>query len=282
MTPRRVDPRVELDTLEAMDLVMQRAYRALSFRSSIDRFVAVQPDGLVVVEHDGAVVGTGCCVAYPEGAFGWVGLVATAPGFERRGIATAVTEILAEILAEHGCAAVLDASASGGPLYERLGFLDHGLTTVMGFPSAEFEAHPAEECGPLTENDFDDVVAFDAARFGAPRRAMLAKVIDQQPGRAMLLRRRRDVVGYLVAQDTTLAPVVADDGDALRALIIAAMRLDWAVRPRVNVPPESCHLATLRRLGFEPQRELRHMRRGIDILPGRRQTIAAQVSLGEG
>ena len=67
---------------------MQQAYGVSSFRTSIDRFAAVQPDGLVVVEDDGAVVGTGCCVAYPDGGFGWIGLVATAPAFQRRGIAT--------------------------------------------------------------------------------------------------------------------------------------------------------------------------------------------------
>ena len=36
------------------------------------------------------------------------------------------------------------------------------------------------------------------------------------------------------------------------------------------------------RLGFETLRELRHMRRGIDVLPGRRESIAGLISLGEG
>jgi len=94
---------------------MQQAYGASSFRTSIDRFVAVQPDGLFVVEEDDRVVGTGCCIAYPEGGFGWIGLVATAPTHQRRGIATTITEHLSDVLAEHGCASVLDASAAGAP-----------------------------------------------------------------------------------------------------------------------------------------------------------------------
>jgi hypothetical protein len=110
----------------------------------------------------------------------------------------------------------------------------------------------------------------------------LAKVIDQYPGRALVLRRRGKVAGYLLAQESTLAPAVADTSESLTSLIAAALRLDWATPPRINVPPESGHLATLQRLGFEHRRELRHMRRGIEVLPGRRESIAAQISLGEG
>jgi len=85
-----------------------------------------------------------------------------------------------------------------------------------------------------------------------------------------------------VAQESTLAPVVADTSESLTSLIATALRLDWHSPPRINVPPESGHLATLHRLGFEVRRELRHMRRGIEVLPGRRESIAAEVSLGEG
>jgi GNAT superfamily N-acetyltransferase len=268
--------------LDAMDVVMQAAYGVSSFRVSIDRFVAVQPDGLAVVEHDGEVVGTGCCVTYLEGGFGWIGLVATAPGFERRGIATAITEYLSGVLSGYGCASVLDASASGGPLYERMGFVDRGPTKVMVFAAGHSAAADDDECESLSVDDLDEVVRFDAPRFGAPRRELLAKVIDQHPGRALVLRRRGKVAGYLVAQVATLAPVVTDTSESLVSLVTAALRFDWPTPPRINVPPESGHVATLQRLGFEVRRELRHMRRGVAVLPGRRESVAAQVSLGEG
>jgi hypothetical protein len=263
-----------------MDAVMQKAYGVASFRVSIDRFVAVQPDGLVVVEDDGEVVGTGCCIAYPEGGFGWVGLVATAPGHQRRGIATAITDLLSDVLAGHSCASVLDASLAGGLVYERMGFVDHGPTKVMAF-AGEAPAS-GSNCDPLTAGDFDDVVEFDALRFGAPRSALLDKVIDQHPGRCLVVRRGHRLVGYLVAQEGTLGPVVADDSEALAALIRHSLALDWPSPPRINLPPESTHLETLMGLGFELRRELRHMRRGIGLLPGRRDRIAGQVSLGEG
>ena len=262
---------------------MQQAYGVPSFQISIERFAAVQPDGLAVVEVDGTVVGTGCCVAYPDGKFGWIGLVATLPRFQRQGIGTDVTELLSDVLLEHGCASVLDASLAGGPVYERMGFVDRGLTRVMGYAGGgDAIAADVEECELLTPDDVDEVARFDAPRFGANRRQLLAKAVDQHPGRTVVLRRRGKVAGYLVAQESTLAPVVADTSESLTSLIAAALRLDWATLPRINVPPESGHLATLERLGFEHRRELRHMRRGIGVLPGRRESIAAQVSLGEG
>jgi len=280
--PRRVDPAAEPATLVAMDVVMQEAYSAASFRDSIERFAAVQPDGLVVVEENGSVVGTGCCVAYTDGKFGWVGLVATAPGFERRGIATAITEHLCEVLAGLGCGSVLDASLAGGPVYERMGFADRGSTRVMGYVGGESVPTSAEPCDPLTADDLDEVVRFDAPRFGANRRELLAKVVSQHPGRALVLRRRGKVSGYLVAHERTLGPIVTDTSESLISLISAALGLDWVSPPRINVPPESGHIATLQRLGFEERRQLRHMRRGVDAMPGRRESIAAQISLGEG
>jgi hypothetical protein len=51
--------------------------------------------------------------------------------------------------------------------------------------------------------------------------------------------------------------------------------------PRINVPPESGHIATLQRLGFEERRQLRHMRRVSTRCPAA-ASIAAQISLGEG
>ncbi len=284
MIVRQVDPRSDPDTVAAMDAVMRTAFATTSFADAMERFATAQPDGFVVAEDEGRVVGTGCCVGYPGGGFGWVGLVATAPGHERRGIATKVTEALVAILADHGCAAVLDASVKGGPVYERIGFHDRGPTAVL-----------TRRCGPLTPpagadvvcerlaaDDFDEIVAYDTVCFGADRGTLLAAARAQRPGRALVAHRAGRVVGYTIAHDPTLAPLVADDADALHALVAAAVTLPFSDGTRATVPPESAHRAALEALGFEHQRSLRNMRRGIDVLPGRRERIAGQLSLGEG
>lgn len=272
-------------TVAAMDRVMRAAFGQASFADAIDRFVRAQPDGLVLeVDDDGAVTGTGCCVAYPDGRFGWIGLIATAPGHERQGIATRVTAELVDILAGYGCAAVLDASAKGGPVYARMGFVDHGATAVcFADRAALFGAVPGGVvCGYLDRAALADVAAYDAARFGGDRTPALALALEQRPGRGIVARRHGEVVGYTIAHDPSLAPLVADDDDALRALVVTAATLPFSGPVRVSVPPESTHLATLTALGFGVDRELRNMRLGISTLPGRRELLAGQLSLGEG
>jgi hypothetical protein len=110
----------------------------------------------------------------------------------------------------------------------------------------------------------------------------LAKLVDQYPGRAVLVRRHGTIVGYLVAQEFVLGPVIADDAESLECLIGAALELEWSTPARINVPPDSEHVGSLLALGFEPRRTLRHMHRGIDALPGDRHCVAGMVSLGEG
>lgn len=264
---------------------MRAAFGQASFADAIDRFVRAQPDGLVLeADDDGAVTGAGCCVAYRDGGFGWIGLIATAPGHERKGIATRVTGALVEILAGHGCGAVLDASAKGRPVYERMGFVDHGATAVCFADRSELfgPAPGGVVCGHLDRAALADVAAYDAARFGGDRTAALALALEQRPGRGIVARRDGGVVGYTIAHDPSLAPLVADDDEALRALVVTAATLPFAGPIRVSVPPESTHLATLTALGFGVDRELRNMRLGIRALPGRRELLAGQLSLGEG
>src|SRR4051812_45417300 len=105
-----------------MDRVMQLAYSPPSFRSQIEVFVALQPDGVMIAEEAGRVIGTGCCIAYPDAGFGWVGLIATEPSQERRGIGRSITEHAMDVLRVHRCAAAPYASVGRGPLFRPVGF----------------------------------------------------------------------------------------------------------------------------------------------------------------
>lgn len=262
-----------------MDGVMQRAYGVASFAAQLQWYVAVQPDAVVVAEIDGAVVGTGCGVAYADASFGWIGVIATEPGYERRGIGALVTERVAEILAGHGCAPVLDASLPGGPLYERMGFVDHGPTTVVSRePSRGGHAVPA-----ITPADLADVAAFDRVAFGADRTRLIDVLVRSHPDRTAVVRGDDGrVTGFAIAQAGVIGPLAAADDDTLEQLVRAAAALTWTRAPQICVPPESTHLETLHRLGWRTTRELRHMRRGIEALPSRGDRYVGRVSLGIG
>jgi len=267
--------------------LMGRAYGRAPFHRSLRRILAVQPDGLAVVEDRGRLVATGCFMAYPSGGFGWVGLVATEPGDERRGAGRLVTAHLVERLLVHGCASVLDASLKGAPVYERMGFVDHGLTTVMVAPSLDQPRLDLDDDDRsivlLDETGLDALDRYDARRFGASRRALLINLIHANPGRAWTcLDRERRPTGYVVAGVESIGPLVADDAPSVTALARAALALAWVEPPTMCVPPGSRHVDALRTIGFRPLRQLRRMHLGVAMLPGERSALAAGTSLGEG
>jgi len=272
------------DVIEDLDGVMQRAYGTSSFRRQLEWYAAAQPDGFVVAEEGGTIVGTGCAIAYPAARYGWIGLVATDPVHERRGVGRLVTERVAEVLAAHGCASVLDASVAGGPLYARMGFVDHGVTRVFTATGPVRAGRAAVQL--LDSNDVAtvaDVVRFDAEAFGADRRRLLGVVLGQNRDRAAVVRNDDGVItGYVVAQEAVIGPLVATDEGSVTALASFALGLPWDLPPRISTPPESSHRNALEALGFEQIRDLRHMRRGIDALPGNPARIAGRVSLGVG
>ena len=252
-----------------------------SFRRQLEWYAVSQPDGFVVAQEGGEIIGTGCAMAYPTGRFGWIGLIATDPQHERRGVGRLVTERVAEVLAGHACASVLDASVVGGPLYSRMGFIDKGVTRVLAATQKPLGAR--SNVMPLSIDDLDDVAAFDAIAFGADRRSLLDVIIMQNPGRGGIARDDDGTVaGYVIAQDAVIGPLVADHPDVATELAQFACALPWEQPPRISMPHETWHLAAVERAGFEQIRELRHMRRGIDVLPGEVGRIAGRISLGVG
>ncbi|HEY4332643.1 MAG TPA: GNAT family N-acetyltransferase [Ilumatobacteraceae bacterium] len=271
--------------IEVLDAVMQAAYNAPSFRHQIEWYAAVET-GDVVVATDGAtdgaaVLGTGCSIGYPDAGFGWVGLIATAPAHERQGIGRLVTQHLVDALARRGCAAVLDASVAGAPLYARMGFVDHGAT--IGYLAPERAPTLSGAVAIATPADIGAITAYDAAAFGADRGALLRVLLGQFAGRAAVVRDIAGALaGYVVAQHSSIGPLIVDDPATLGELVSFACTQTFTARPRLYMPPESRHRAALEALGFEQFRELRHMRLGIDSLPGWTDRITARISLGVG
>ena len=76
-----------------------------------------------------------------------------------------------------------------------MGFADHGLTTVMGL-EGKVPAGRGSGYQSVDVTDLDELAAFDAERFGAPRRVLLATLLAQNPGRALARRVDGCVAGY--------------------------------------------------------------------------------------
>jgi hypothetical protein len=212
-----------------------------------------------------------------------VGLVATRPGLERRGIGRAVTDALARWAVEEGAVTVaLDASAAGRPLYDAMGFDVMGEVRCLAAPAAV--PVPGRAATPLLADDVAEVVAFDAAAFGASRDTLVRRLLAEGAPGLVVRDGRGAIDGYaLVAPDDgTIGPSAARGEAALAALVAGAL----ATRPvrgcRVLVPPESQHGPALERLGFVETRRLTHMRLPGRPLPGARHLLVSQLSYAVG
>ena len=96
------------------------------------------PDVTWVVAWDGdEPVGAGC--AFLEGVVGGIYYVSTPPTSARRGVAGSVTSWLTNLMLGQGAhSVVLQASAAGYPVYQRLGFDTRGQLTRYRFESPDF------------------------------------------------------------------------------------------------------------------------------------------------
>ena len=174
----------------------------------------------VMAEADGRAVGVG--FGTRNGAAGWIGLVCVRPGYQGRGIGAAITERVAELLEGRGCRTlVLTVTASGRPVYERLGFSVE--THYRGFAGPGLQPEPPEEgVRPMAPEDLPSVCDLDRRMTGEDRSHLLRAlagpgwVMDGDDG---------GVIGYHLPVPWGGGPLITPDPDAAKALTRLARTL---------------------------------------------------------
>src|SRR3954447_9561882 len=156
------------------------------------RFVAADPDAFLATERDGEIVGTVSCALYGP-AYAFIGFYIVRADQRGRGIGT---ELFDRALARAGDRAIgLDGVLEQQPVYASLGFeLAHRNERWRGTGGGQ----APDALVPLAAVTFDDLAAYDAAVFGAPREAFLRAWIDRQPGCALACVDGGRVHGYAV------------------------------------------------------------------------------------
>jgi GNAT superfamily N-acetyltransferase len=267
--------------LEQVDRLLTTAYRPPSWRLEVETYLRVQPDGWFVADDDGEIVAMAGAVAY--GAFCWLGLVATLPGHERRGLASRLSSRVVAWATEHRCRTVaLDASEKGRPVYERLGFQRVGETLALVAPTSL----PPDDRSPVELiADVAPLLGLDRSVFGGDRAGLLEAIHQVESPRIYAMRDGDELAGYLFARERLLGPGCARSPEVATHLVRAALadpshRTDEEVR--LLVPMEYEHTDALLSLGFRESRRLTHMRLGDQILPGKRRLLLAQASFAAG
>jgi GNAT superfamily N-acetyltransferase len=232
----------------------------LAYRTRLERYLAIQPDGFHLLEDGGSLRGMVGALRY--GAVAYLGMMAVAPAFQRRGVGRVLMDhVLAQLYAEGVHTVLLDATEAGAPTYLRSGFVDAGLTHefVWSRPA------PAPETPAVTVvTDEEEVAVLDGAIFGVERRHVWRRLFAEYPRGILAVRDAAGrLTGYLCVQAHVFGPWGARSMDGARVLLQAAVQVQPPSGSRVLVPgdnEDAC--AMLAGMGFSRRKSLRHMRRG--------------------
>jgi len=269
---------MEAGDVEPADAVLQAAFgRMESSARDLKRYLAVQPDGWLLAEMGGSVVGMVGAVDY--GDYAYIGYMAVLPEFQGQGIGRALLRKLLGWLDERGCRmTVLDATDRGAPLYVNEGFDVEGGTIVYVQTQPGQKHFPSRMVRPVTVADIPQLVAFDRPVFGADRERVFRVLLADFPER--VFKTQSDdghLTGFVFAHPIRIGPFVACNQQAARDLFQAALSLEYEGNIRMIAPNENLHAADLYgEFGFEPRLPHRHMRRGGFSIPGRRDLVYAQ------
>jgi predicted N-acetyltransferase YhbS len=276
--------------LSSVDQLLRQAYNnPHDFTLRLRRQLALQPDGWLVAEHDGTIVGCGGVTVM--GPVGYVGLVGVDPALQRQGVGVMLMRALLALLESQGCATILlDASDAGKPLYLRLGFvIDDGVSTWLTSEAQPALARDAQETiatMPYQASDLSAIIAFDSAGYGAPRDRIITAYLNDAPA---LTRVARDESGALLGYLTLfsdigfIGPWLASSPLAAAALLHDTLVQHGALVEGVVIPDANLDGARLlRAAGFAPVRTLAHMRLGAPLSPTRRQRVYSQINLALG
>ena len=243
--------------------------------------LAIEPDSarcIVVEGASGELVAVGSGVAYPP--IGIVGNMIVAKEHRRRGLGRFVLESVVAFLEERGCTRLeLFATDQGRPLYARYGFEHIALGSRLRLTRDLVRPDGADAAVDVVDGTpgiLEELAAYDASRFGGPRRALLAAMLADTARSALVAWRGPALAGFgwLRPDDDRIGPWVADDADAAAAILAEAFRrLPDRHELTANLPmTNETALRWVRAHGIEPDPWDGRMARGPTV-PRREDAI---------
>jgi GNAT superfamily N-acetyltransferase len=217
---------------------------------------------IFVAERRDQIVGTRAGLVF--GTTGWVGGLGVEPSSRRRGIATQLTEQVVQWLRDQGARTLLlQATAQGRPVYEKLGFVADGGYRMWAVPPSRRGRRLDGRLGlrTLRAADLNAVLALDRAVTGEER-GLAVRGAWSSGG--YVLQDGDRLRGYHLHTPWGPGPTVAADTDAGLVLLDAAQRPDESIR--VGIP--DANTAAMRAMngrGYEEVAGTQRMRLGPPV-----------------
>lgn len=230
------------------------------------------PGRFVVAVRDGAVLGTGGASGYGK-RLAWVCMILVDQAARGQGIGSQIVSAVLERVADMQ-AVGLDATPSGRPVYERLGFVAaSGLARFGGRVTDAGNAGGRTDTHLVEARDLETIVALDPEAFGADRSRLIRWAYAQAPALAWCVKDHDAIVGYCFGREgeraTHIGPVIAQDAGMAGRLVsraaAAAAHRDLMLDGATAAPG---WLTALQGLGLREQRPFTRMYRAGNRPPG--------------
>ena len=237
-----------------------------------DLFLKLSPKGCgVAVDDDGLVRGTVATLRYDD-HFSWIGMVLVDPAMQRQGIGIRLLREALQILSEEDTVK-LDATPAGRKIYLQLDFADEYPIGRMEARKVSADMLRGSTAKPLQQKDLPFLLERDRRVFGAARGKVLDAIFRRAPQLAFFEEDEGGIKGYCFGRRghyfTHIGPVVADDVDAARNVVSAALRNCVGSAVVVDALQHTGEWEEwLMSLGFRLQRPLMRMYRGTNAWPG--------------
>ena len=234
-------------------------------------FLTAAPDGALVAEEGGNVVGT--VATLPYGAFTWISMVLVDPAARGKGVGTTLLHRGLELIPD-GVSPRLDATPAGEVLYRKLGFAgEYGLERWFLDARSPRIALPGPTARQLQPSDWPAIQEMDLRAFGASRADLLQRLAAEAPEYARVVDDGPGLRGYLFGRHghvrDHLGPMVADGQETARALLDSCLASVPARAVFMDVPDDQqAFRRFLLAAGFAVERPFLRMHRGILSAPG--------------
>ena len=275
--------RLTLEDIGAADSVLQAAYGfSESRRNTLEEMLALEPEGMFVAEDAGEFAGLVTNVDY--GTLGYVGMLGVSPAAQGKGVGRALMDHCLKWFSERGVPTVLlDATAPGKPLYEKLGFEAQGEAQLWQYGGGSSKPNTALGVRLLKSEDIPLLSQWDAPIFGGERGEVLGHLARAHPKRSFVTSDEKgELTGFLIARERMLGPWCAASVEVAGRLLNAALALPFESPPIAIIPSENqVGTALLTERGFKLKRSCDHMRLGPSVLQ-QRHKVYGQTSFALG
>lgn len=197
-----------------------------------------------VAEDNGRVIGS--AFACHQGAFSTIGLVIVSDDYQGKGVGRALMDLALQTVAPR--TAILNATLSGAPLYEKLGFKDFGRIEQRQGQATLSGATPlknGDSCRGLAPADAERLVALANAGSGLDRGAVLDDLLGAVE-HGVGIERDGQLQGFALlrpfGRGLCIGPVIAQDVAQAMHMIEALLGKVPYAFVRIDIPAD-CGLA---------------------------------------